>query len=397
MTGQSANLPPIIALASTPWRGTWMNRQHLLSRLAARGWPVVYSNGPASVWERGDDTWAQRPRFDRDEETDGIRLVTGGRTIVDWPRIPATGGIARRLHAGTLRRAAGPGWSDNGILYLFHPSYVPFIDLLRPRHVAFHVFDVYAEMEEWNDALQGQLVALCQRADLLTAASDAMGDALPEPGRSKVRVLPNGVDIAPFADLDAVPCPADLAEIPSPRIANVGTLNLKIDFGILAAIAETRPDWNLVFVGPVNEGIINGDAEARDAYRRLRQASNTHFLGGKDRDEVPAYMVHMDVNLVCYLIREGHWASKGYPLKLNEYLAVKKPVVATPTDAIKRHFSDVVDIAADAPAFIAAIDRALQGNGQGSAADRWNTAAANTWDGRVDQLDSWLKEMAGKN
>jgi glycosyltransferase involved in cell wall biosynthesis len=226
-----------------------------------------------------------------------------------------------------------------------------------------------------------------------TAASDAMGEALPPVGRKKVRILPNGVDIEPYADSIKLDCPDDLAAIPHPRIANVGTLNLKIDFEILASVAHARPEWNLVFVGPVNEAIIKGDPVAAEAYRVLRNAPNTHFLGGKDRHAVPAYMTHMDVNLVCYLIREGHWASKGYPIKLNEYLAVRKPVVATPTDAIKRHFGSVVDIADTGPAFVEAIDRALNEGGRGTPEQRWDVAQSNTWEKRVIQLDQWLCDL----
>jgi glycosyltransferase involved in cell wall biosynthesis len=386
---------PIIAVAPNLWRGTWMNRQHLLSRLATKGWPVAYSSGPASVWDRNADDWSERPVISRTEGVDGISLVTGGRLTAAWPRLSFSTGLSNRLHAKELRKAAGRDWSENGILYLFHPSFQPLVEILKPRYVAFHVFDVYAEMEEWNSVLDRQMEDLCRRADLLTAASDAMGQALPQVGQDKVRVLPNGVNIKPFANAGDLTCPEDLDAIPHPRIANVGTLNLKIDFTILAEVARTRADWNLVFVGPVNESIINTDAEARAAYQVLREAPNTYFLGGKDRHDVPAYMAHMDVNLVCYLIREGHWASKGYPLKLNEYLAVRKPVVATPTDAIQRYFSSVVDIAATGPEFVAAIDRALEQGGRGTPDARWEIAQANTWENRVDQLDQWLRSLIG--
>lgn len=385
---------PIIAVAPTLWRGTWMNRQHLLSRLASKGWPVLYTMGPASLWERGSDEWRERPLCSRIDDTDGIRLVTAGRSTAVWPRFAISRNWSNRRHGQFLARSAGPGWRDNGILYLFHPSYFPLIEILRPRFVGFHVFDVYSEMEEWNPELDRQLEALCARADLLTAASDAMGEALPPSGRDKVRILPNGVDISPYTDSEKLPCPADLSAIPHPRLANVGTLNLKIDFEILAFLARTRPAWNLVFVGPVNEAIIRGDAKAEAAYRILREAPNTHFLGSKDRHDVPAYMANMDVNLVCYLIQEGHWASKGYPIKLNEYLATRKPVVATPTDAITRHFSSVVDIANSGAEFVSAIERVLSDGGRGTPEQRWEVASSNTWDNRVIQLDEWICDLA---
>ena len=40
--------PTILAFAPNEWSGPWMNRQQLLSRLAARGWPTYYSTGALS-------------------------------------------------------------------------------------------------------------------------------------------------------------------------------------------------------------------------------------------------------------------------------------------------------------------------------------------------------------
>jgi glycosyltransferase involved in cell wall biosynthesis len=105
-------------------------------------------------------------------------------------------------------------------------------------------------------------------------------------------------------------------------------------------------------------------------------------------------MAHMDVNLICYLIEDGHWASKGYPLKLNEYLAIGKPVVATPIDAVKRYFGGVVDIATNSEEVAAAIQRALSSGGIATPEERRAVASRNTWDRRVDLLDKWLCDVS---
>src|SRR3546814_3716920 len=55
-----------------------MARQHLYTRLARRGWPVVYSTGPQSLWERHSEKWRRGgllPTFDRVEAGDGAVVM----------------------------------------------------------------------------------------------------------------------------------------------------------------------------------------------------------------------------------------------------------------------------------------------------------------------------------
>ncbi|MBF0342064.1 MAG: hypothetical protein HQL95_14040, partial [Magnetococcales bacterium] len=42
--------PSILAMAPHPWDNHWLSRQQLLTRLAQRGWPVLYSHGPLNWW-----------------------------------------------------------------------------------------------------------------------------------------------------------------------------------------------------------------------------------------------------------------------------------------------------------------------------------------------------------
>ena len=78
---------------------------------------------------------------------------------------------------------------------------------------------------------------------------------------------------------------------------------------------------------------------------------------------------------------------------MHEYLAVGKPVVSTGLKTILP-LTDVIDIAADSGAWLAALERALTG-GVATPEARRATARANSWDSRLDKLDRWMCEVTG--
>ena len=388
---------PILAFAPNPWDDVfWMNRQHILSRLAARGWPVVYSMGALNVWQRAGERWRRAHWLGHFDEMDGVLVDRPGRIPPRWQRSRTWDTLALRYHAGRLIGAHSADGEKGKIAFLFHPQFWPYVEYLEPCRVVLHLYDVYWRMGAWTSALQDNLEQLVERADLLTASSEAIANALPGIGVNKARVLPNAVDLDLFLRDEAPPCPRDLQEIPRPRIANLGQLNRKIDYPLIAEIARRKPDWHWVLVGGLAEDAIGQDPEARNGWDACKVLANVHYLGEKPRRDVPAYAYHMDINVICYRIREDDWVVSGYPNKLHEYLAVGHPVIAAPQESIKTHFSHVVDIADSVEEWIAAIRRALNEGGVANVEVRRAVAMENSWDKRLDLLERWLFEMIGE-
>lgn len=302
------------------------------------------------------------------------------------------------LSAFRLLRALPPG-DQTRIAMLFHPIFEPYLQWIKPQWTVYHVYDVYRLMDDWTPAKTAMESRLVNRADLITASSSGMAQNLPVPGPARARLLPNGADAARFAATDHAPCPKELVDIPSPRIGYVGNINPKVDLEMIAWVANRHPEWHWVFMGPVYmDGLRERDRVAKAAWERLQSYPNIHFLGLKSREEIPAYVAHMDVNVICYKIALGQdgipedWVVHGYPTKLHEYLATGKPVVAAPQEAIKS-FSDVVQIASTPQEWEDALTRALNGHGIGTCVSRRATALANTWESRADQLEAWFLEM----
>ncbi|MBF0163697.1 MAG: glycosyltransferase [Magnetococcales bacterium] len=391
--------PVILALAPHSWDTHWLSRQQLLSRLARRGWPVIYASGPLDWWSRNTPEWQRAPWLGRLEPRDaGVLADFPGRWPCLWDRFSAWSRIVTAQHARRLLKAADR-LSDRRHLMLFHPRFEPYIELLRPDRVHYHVYDVHRLMGGWSEKQAAMEARLVSRADLITTSSPGMALNLPAPGPEKARQLPNGADAHHFASADRALCPTELASIPHPRIGYVGNINPKLDFEMIETMAQNHPEWHWVFMGPVTlHGQKARDCQTRIAWDRLRQRPNIHFLGLKPRDILPTYLVHMDLHVICYKIarvEEGaheDWVVHGYPTKLHEYLATGKPVVAAPQTALLE-FSDVAAIASTIPEWEQAISAALAGRGVGTPVTRRARALQNTWESRVDLLESWLEQL----
>jgi glycosyltransferase involved in cell wall biosynthesis len=381
----------IVGLAPNAWDGQWVNRQHLLSRLARRH-DVLYSTGAWSIWQRNWPEFRRSPMLGCIVRRDEVYVDHPPRYLLGWPRFKAWDRAVHALHARRLRRWLRGKEGTQTIAMVFHPGFVPFLEHLRPQKVAYHAYDLFRATPGWTARLRALERQLLETADLVTTVSDDIAECLRSDVQRDVKVLPNGVDFELFSGFsDDVP--ADLARIPRPRLGYVGSLHPQIDFSLVAEMAERRDDWHWVFVGarsPIN------DSAAQDSIARCQRLPNVHFLGEKDRSEVPAYVSRMDVNLMLYRTDTESWVNVGYPLKLHEYLATGVPVVSSDVRVV-RQFDRVVRIAAGVDDWMAAIFEALESGGRGSPESRRTVARQNTWDARAAQLEAWLGAIASES
>jgi len=152
----------------------------------------------------------------------------------------------------------------------------------------------------------------------------------------------------------SLPEPSDQIDLPHPRLGFCGVVDERMDLELLAAVADARPHWSLVIVGPVVK------IDEADLPRR----ANIHYLGGKSYDELPSYLAGWDVALMPFAINEATRFIS--PTKTPEYLTAGLPVVSTPIADVVRHYGDMkaVSIASDHAKFVEACDAALALAGQ---------------------------------
>lgn len=119
--------------------------------------------------------------------------------------------------------------------------------------------------------------------------------------------------------------PEDIKNLKKPIIGYTGYVSAwRIDLDVLLCIAKELPQCSLVLIGPIDK-LFEMDA--------VEDIRNIYFLGSKPSADLPAYVKHFDICINPQVLNE---ITRGnYPRKIDEYLAMGKPVVATATEAMK--------------------------------------------------------------
>lgn len=255
---------------------------------------------------------------------------------------------------------------------MFRGFYVK--EYLQPETYIYYSRDYLLGVDYWRkhgSRLEPQHIA---KADVAVANSLYLADMLKQYNPNSYYVG-QGCDFKLFDATKEHVVPADMAAIKGPRIGYVGALNsIRLDIGILEQMATLRPDWQIVLVGPEDDAFTAS---------RLHTMPNVHFLGRKPLPELAAYIAHFDVCLNPQLVNPV--TIGNYPLKIDEYLALGKPVVATATQTMSL-FEDHVYLAQRPEDYVALTQKALTENNDSLARKRMDFAHSHTWENSVDAI-----------
>ena len=373
-------MPHLIVFSHLRWNFVFQRPQHLLSRLA-RDFPVVVIEEPIHC----DGTaWMER-----------LSPVAG---VTVWK--PHTPIEAPGFHDDQLsllepmisRELASEGIVDYAV-WFYTPMALPLLNGLSPRAVIYDCMDELSAFRNAPRQMRQRETALLKRAELVLTG----GPSLYEAKRSQhdnVLCLPSAVDAAHYANANAVADAGRMrragelqGRIAEPRLGFFGVIDERLDIELVAAVADADPRWQVVMVGPV----VKIDPA------RLPQRPNLHWLGQQPYDLLPQLVAGWSVCLMPFALNESTRFIS--PTKTLEYMAAGKPVVSTPITDVAVMFGDLVAIADDAPAFVAACRSALaQGAGERAArqaamAERvarhgWDATAATIRDAICDVLDA---------
>jgi UDP-galactopyranose mutase len=236
------------------------------------------------------------------------------------------------------------------VLWYYTPMAMPFTRHLTPLATVYDCMDELSAFAGAPPALRAREVDLLARADLVFTG----GQSLYESKRGchpSVHAFPSSVDVAHFARARAPQAdPPDQATLPHPRIGFFGVIDERMDCELVHGIASARPDWQLVFLGPIVK--ISPDA--------LPHAPNIHYLGPKAYDDLPSYLAGWDVAILPFARNEATRFIS--PTKTPEYLAAGCAVVSTSIRDVVRPYGQqgLARIADTVPAFVSAIDESLR-------------------------------------
>lgn len=247
-------------------------------------------------------------------------------------------------------------------------------ELLRPSLYIYYCRDFLQGYDYWKkhvSILEPQLIG---KADLAVANSIYYAEYCAS-HNPNAHYIGQGCDFELFDTDKEHPRPEELTKLAGPVIGYVGAIDsARLDEKILETIAKDRPDWNIVLVGPEDDFF---------AASPLHQLANIHFLGRKPLQSLPDYVAHFDICINPQLINV---ITKGnYPLKIDEYLAMGKPVVATRTRTMKL-FEDYTSLAEKPEEYTSLIEKALAEDSPALQTRRIAFARSHTWENSMREL-----------
>ncbi len=379
----------VLCISSIDWDFIWQGHQEIMSTLAASGHRVLFIENtgvrpPAMrdfprVRQRLANWWKSTKGFRQVREN----LFVYSPLIVPLPYSRIAVWLNRTLVLRALRRWMAATGFHRPIVWTFLPT--PLARALV-RGVEAELTIYYCIDDLASSSLEARRITpseqqLFRDADLVFVTSEQLRQRAVQFSK-RVHLFPFGVSLAAFErarDADD-PMPDDIAALPRPVIGYVGGLHRWVDQDLLAEVAVRMPEASFALVGPAQADVS-----------RLRQLPNVHLLGQKPHAEVPRYVKAFDVGLVPYCLAD--YTANVYPTKLNEYLAMGTPVVATDLFEIRR-FNDehgrIVSVAGDPVAFVSAIRKELQPAADAERARRIDVARTNSWSSRIAAMSALI-------
>ena len=327
----------VICLSHLRWNFVYQRPQHLMTRCAKER-RVFFVEEP--VFGR-----TLVPRV----EIEAADLVT-----VVVPQLPMESSDVSEQQRQLLDEVIRLADVRDFLLWYYTPMALEFTRHLTPRATVYDCMDELSAFKNAPSALRELDAELMQRSSLVLTGGQSIYEAR-RYAHHNIHPLPSSVDVQHFARARSIETdPADQAAIAQPRLGFFGVIDERMDLALIEGVATSRPDWQIVIVGPV----VKIDPAS------LPRRPNIHYLGSKTYEELPHYIAGWDVALLPFARNAATQFIS--PTKTPEYMAAGKPVVSTSIRDVVRPYGQqgLVRIADTVAEFIHACTAAMYENGE---------------------------------
>ena len=339
LTGKTCG---ILVFSHLRWKFVWQRPQQFLSRFA-EDHPILFVEEPVFDLETDDV-----PRVELEDVYPNVTTLTlhvprehTQEELADW----------RSTHlAKAVRGRDRQDAFELPVLWYYNPMDASWsLDRFSARVVVYDCMDELSLFAGAPPSLIEEERRLMQRADIVFAGGKELCQSKKQQHHN-VHFFGCGVEYQHFARAQEceLAVPADVRSLPHPIVGWFGVIDERMNYELLAKMADLRPEWSFVLVGPVVK--VNPAT--------LPQRPNLHWIGSRDYAELPDYCRAFDICMMPFALND---ATKFInPTKALEYLATARPVVSTPVADVVAQYSDTVFIAESGEAFVQEIDQLLQ-------------------------------------
>lgn len=383
----------IICISSIDWDFVWQGHQEIMSTLADNGNRILF------IENTGVRTPGLRdlPRLKK-RIKNWLRSVKGIRKekenlyiysplILPFPYSKIARFINRHLLIPGLMKWIKSSGFSKPIIWTFLPTglVLDVIDAVDNRLVIYYCIDNFSASSPQAKKIRNTEKTLIADADIVFVTSKKLHDLCSQ-YNTDVHIFSYGIntDIYKKASDAKMDVPEDMAAIKHPIVGYVGGVHKWIDFKLVKFLASVHPDKSFAFVGPIQTDVSE-----------LADLKNIYFLGQKAYDKLPSYVSQFDICLIPYLITE--YTNNVYPTKINEYLALGKPVVSTPipeVESFNERNNDVVFIGRTKEHFSSIVGETLSGKDSDEVRHKRMDIAIQegSWKAKIDNMSSLIEK-----
>lgn len=385
--------PVVVWVTDVHWEGVWYGAQHLASRLAHRGYRVLFCEVPASVLSPVRDPSRLRQLGRR------LRRLGPGLAVDAPLGVPPQDdvrlrGLNSRLYARRIRRTlVRLGWGMPALIVGRYQYSWRLAEHFPDAVFVANLSDTTWSTDEADAAETAEMSARLEAADAAVCVSAPLIRRAEKSGVARTLLLPQGVDAERVRSAAERGPDPTVSAVGGPVIGCLGAITPRIDFALIDTLAAARPNWQFVFVGPA--GVLFRElGTGFDAVSvELDERPNVHRLPPCAPADVGSVIAAFDVAWIPYVWSEFNEASN--PLKAWEYLAAGAPLVAPAFPALEPMGAVATLLGRDATDadWLDAFEAALGDDDPERAEARRGFAAANTWDQRADTLAGFFATL----
>jgi glycosyltransferase involved in cell wall biosynthesis len=292
-----------------------------------------------------------------------------------------------KMRRQLLQKAlSGPlaGKFENAVQWFYDPMAVSaFSGHLDEIATVYDCMDELSKFRHADPELVNRELQLLAKADVVFTGGRKLYEAKSRHNEN-CHFYGCGVDCDHFgkARESQTPLPIELQNKQAKKILGYfGVVDERMDYELIARLADANPDWEVVIVGPLAK------VEERDLPRR----SNIQWLGGRPYSELPAYCKGFDVCLMPFALNEA--TEYINPTKALEYMATGTEIVSSAVPDVVRNFGSVVKIANSHDEFISLCRRAVEEQDHAAIERGIKLAANNSWDSIVAQMEGHIEDV----
>ena len=383
----------IVCISSIDWDFIWQGHQEIMSTLASNGNRVLFiENTGVRVPGIRDfpriknriKNWFKGVKGIR-RETDNLYVFSP--LILPFPYSRVARWVNLHLILPILEKWMKVMNFSNPIVWTFLPTPLStdIADNLVKKIFVYYCIDNFSVSSVSAKKIRRSEIKLLKKTDLVFVTSRALYNYCSNYS-DKVYTFPFAVN---FQEFEKVRLKKDFAldelqNIKRPIIGYVGGVHKWIDQDLIKMVAKKYPEYSFVFVGPLQADVS-----------LLVKLRNIHFLGHKDHSALPRYIKAFDVCVIPYLLAD--YTKNVYPTKLNEYLAMGKPVVSShlpEISAFNEKYNSIVYMAKNVEEFADFIKLAIDEDSESLRKRRIEVARENSWENRIEQMSSLIETEA---